>query len=144
MLRPDARCFPHKTRHTGFIIFVLMTLACCQNEIPEWPKYAFESLWIPQEAQQTKYYFIRGSYQRGYEVKICYPADDFINRAVNEMQKRNWRRLEFDSANPGLKLNYARGLGGTWSRFLDQNRKDVIYQWIEDWRISKRTLCDTY
>jgi hypothetical protein len=129
-----------RTRYSGFLIFILIILPCCQKQIPDWPKNIFESLWVPQGAEQIKYYFIKGSYQIGYEAKICYPGDDFINALVNEMKKRNWRRLEFDFLNPGLKLNHARGAGGTWSRFVDHNGKDDVYQWIEDWEDSQKNI----
>ena len=129
-----------KIRYPGLIILILAIMVGCQKGIPEWPKYVFESLWIPREAEKIEYHFIGGSYQIQYEVSICYPANDFISRLVNQMKNRKWTRLDFDFLNPGLNLNPARGLGGEWSRLVDRDRKRDVYQWIEDWEDSQKTI----
>jgi hypothetical protein len=48
------------------------------------------------------------------------------------MAKRRWKRLDFDFLNPKIKLNHARGQGGSWSHFSDRDGNNIA-QWIEDW-----------
>ncbi len=42
-----------RTRYTGFLILILIILLCFQKQIPDWPRYVVESLWVPQGAKDA-------------------------------------------------------------------------------------------
>ena len=87
--------------------------------------YGFQKAWAINR------YTLEGSYQVKYKINFCYPAPDFIDALVNQMTGQGWKRLDFDSLNPKVRLNHARPLG-PWSHIGGQNGSDM-YQWIEDW-----------
>jgi len=51
---------------------------------------------------------------------------------VAKMTENKWRRLDYDSLNPQIKLNHARGPGGIWDHLMTEDGNH-IYQWVEEW-----------
>ena len=111
----------------------------CQRAELDWPANVSSAIWVPKEARKIDNRTLEGSYQVAYSVTSCYPAYNFIDTMVTKMTSAGWRRLDFDSLNPKIKLNHARALGGTWSHIGDQVGNDV-YQWIDDWEDSGQNL----
>ncbi len=122
-----------------FLLIIVLVLISCQKRQPDWPRDILTSMWVPKEAKQVSYYTHESTYQAKYKLNACYPAIQVIEAIVSEMEKKGWRRLEFDFLNPKIKLNHARAPGGMWSDFSDQDGNDIS-QWIEDWQDSQKNV----
>jgi len=119
--------------------FAAILLISCQTKQPNWPHYIMTSLWVPQGAKDVHYYTLGGSYQVKFNTNECYPGKSFIQAMVGAMTSEGWRRLDYYSLDPKIKLNHARVPGGLWSSFVDRDGKKV-YQWIDEWEDSKRNV----
>jgi|GEM_PF-2447689 len=143
-----------------FIIFFFLScilLLGCKNQVrdwrysqnwtyskqrPDWPDNVITSFWIPQGAQDLKYYTRPENYQISCDVKICFPAAKIIDEMVSDMEAKGWERLEFDHLNPWNKLNHARPdewLALKWGFFSTQDSA-IMFQWIEDWEDSQKNV----
>lgn len=122
-----------------FLFIIILLLIGCQKKQPDWPSDILTSIWVPREAQKVSYYTHEGTYQVKYELNTCYPAIKVIETIVSKMKKQGWKRLEFDSLNPKIKLNHARAPGGMWSNFSDSEGNNIS-QWIEDWEGSQKNV----
>ncbi len=129
----------NKTKILKFLLIIVLLLISCQKKQPNWPRDIITSMWVPEEAQKVNYYTHEGTYQVKYKIDACYPAIKVIETIVSEMKKQGWKRLEFDSLNPKIKLNHARAPGGMWSDFSDQDGNNIS-QWIEDWEDPQKNI----
>jgi len=129
----------NKTKILKFILIIVLLLISCQKKQPDWPRDIMTSMWVPGEAQKVSYYTLKGTYQVKYKIDECYPAMKVIETIVSEMKTQGWKRLEFDSLNPKIKLNHARASGGMWSDFSDQDGNNIS-QWIEDWEDAQKNV----
>src|SRR4030042_3748854 len=129
----------NKTMILKFVFISLLLLISCQTKQPDWPRSILTSMLVPPEAQEVSYYALEGSYQVKYKLSACYPGIKFIETIVSEMKRHGWKRLEFTSLNPKIKLNHVRGKDGMWGHFLDTEGNN-IFQWIEDWEDPQKNL----
>ena len=120
-----------------FVLIIVLLLISCQKKQPDWPRDIITSMWVPEEARKVNYYTHEGTYQVKYKIDECYPAKKVIETIISEMKKKGWKRLEFDSLNPKIKLNHARPPDGMWSDFSDQEGNNIS-QWIEDWEDAQK------
>ena len=124
------------------ILLMLYFMLSCQNSAVNWPKNVTSSIWLAEDAQKIHYSVPEeGIYQVAYNVKVCYPAKEFIDKIVTEMKRREWKLLEFDYLDPRFKSNSARA-SAEWSYFIDARGKEEadVWQWIDDWEDGSRNL----
>jgi hypothetical protein len=146
-----------KAKFIMFLFLSCMLLLGCRDQVrdwryspdwpylkerPDWPNNVITSFWVPQGAQDLRYYTRPENYQIICDVKICFPANNLIEEMINDMTAKGWKRLEFDHLNPWIKLHHARpyeGLALKWGRFSTQDG-NIIFQWIEDWEDSQKNV----
>jgi len=131
-----------------FLFLSCILILGCRDQVrdrrysPDWPNNVIISFWVPQGAQDLKYYTRPENYQITCDVKICFPASNLIEEMINDMTAKGWKRLEFDHLNPWIKLHHVRpyeGLALKWGRFSTQDG-NIIFQWIEDWEDSQKNV----
>lgn len=121
------------------ISLLIAFISACQMQSDlkdQLPKEVKANVLIADQAEHVRLDRFKGGYEVHYDVKVCYPANDFIKLMVDNMTSQGFERLEYDYFNPHMILNHFKTPYDLWN-FNDDGNNNFYYNWVEFWKNSK-------
>lgn len=118
---------PARTQAMLASAFLLCGLTACRRHLPSYS----DALLVYPQAREIRWTKFNGTDQLIYQLKVDYPAYNFILWISDQLKAKRWQVRNEDYRNPGLPTSEVRG----WTQFADATVQPqaTVDQWHGQW-----------